>query len=222
MANCSPLPGKPNSIVFQAAGKEAYGTACDQIYRLDFDPQNYDQSNYLFPDDKTAIYASTFLAADLGKINDATIGTCAEKKCQSKQAVTDPVLKKLCNTSYTWDLHPSYDIFKVDENGHFIARLTDAPGYDAEGAISPDGKLMVFTSVRSGDPELWLYNFETKNFSQLTNGLGYDGGPFFSPDGTKIGFRASRPKTEAEIAKYKQLLSYDLVEPLAMELFTIN
>lgn len=57
---------------------------------------------------------------------------------------------------------------------------------------------------------------------QLTNDTGYDGGPFFSPDGTKIGFRASRPKPGDELTKYKQLLSYDLVEPLAMELYTIN
>uniref|UniRef100_A0A1I7Y074 Biopolymer transporter Tol n=1 Tax=Steinernema glaseri TaxID=37863 RepID=A0A1I7Y074_9BILA len=56
----------------------------------------------------------------------------------------------------------------------------------------------------------------------LTNHLGYDGGPFFSPDGTKIGFRASRPKTKEEVEKYKLLLEYNLVEPLAMELFTIN
>lgn len=70
---------------------------------------------------------------------------------------------------------------------------------------------MVFTSVRSGDPELWLYNFETKKFKQLTSDLGYDGGPFFSPDGQKIGFRASRPQTPAEISKYKQLLRYILI-----------
>lgn len=44
------------------------------------------------------------------------------------------------------------------------------------------------------------------NLKQLTNELGYDGGPFFSPDGTKIGFRASRPKSKAEIEKYKLLL----------------
>jgi hypothetical protein len=41
---------------------------------------------------------------------------------------------------------------------------------------------------------------------QLTNITGYDGGAFFSPDGKKIVFRASRPKTQAELDKYKQLL----------------
>uniref|UniRef100_A0A7E4VKW8 DPPIV_N domain-containing protein n=1 Tax=Panagrellus redivivus TaxID=6233 RepID=A0A7E4VKW8_PANRE len=229
---------KTDSFVFQAAGLEEYGTACDQIYRQDFDrtsqttvkspPQRLSTGlgsctcSYFFPDDTHAIYASTFLNIDPAKINDPKIGTCDPKKCQSQQAKTDPILKSLCNTSYTWDLHPGYDIFHVDGEGNFIERLTDTPGYDAEGAISPDGRLMVFTSVRTGDPELWLYNFETKAFKQLTNELGYDGGPFFSPDGTKIGFRASRPKTDADVEKYKKLLSYDLIEPLAMELYTIN
>lgn len=50
-----------------------------------------------------------------------------------------------------------------------------------------------------------------KNLMQLTHEFGYDGGPFFSPDGTKIGFRASRPNTEAEINKYKLLLRYRLL-----------
>ncbi|KAE9551787.1 hypothetical protein FO519_004991, partial [Halicephalobus sp. NKZ332] len=186
---------KRNSIVFQAAGLDAYGTSCDQIYNLNFDvyPKKEDflprrlstglgscTCSYFFPDDEEAIFASTFLSANLTKINDDKLGTCEEKKCQSNEAEIDPVLKQLCNTSYTWDLHHSYDIFKVDEFGNFLERITNAPGYDAEGAISPDGRLMVFTSVRSGDPELWIYDFRSKNFRQLTNELGYDGGPFFS------------------------------------------
>uniref|UniRef100_A0A914Z663 Uncharacterized protein n=1 Tax=Panagrolaimus superbus TaxID=310955 RepID=A0A914Z663_9BILA len=223
-----------NSIVYQAAGGD-YGSQCDGIYRLNYNPDSEDITpqrlstglgsctcSYLMPDDKRAIFASTFLEANPAKISDPKLGTCNEKKCQSQQAQTDPILKQLCNTSYTWDLHPSYDIFLVDEYGNFLERITDSPGYDAEGAISPDGKLMVFTSIRSGDPEIWIYNFETKKFKQITHDLGYDGGPFFSPDGKKIGFRASRPQTPAEISKYKQLLSYNLVEPNLMELYTIN
>lgn len=64
----------------------------------------------------------------------------------------------------------------------------------------------MFTSMRTGDPEIWIMDADGRNPRQLTNALGYDGGPFFSPDGTKIGFRASRPKTPEEIQKYKQLL----------------
>ncbi|TKR59931.1 hypothetical protein L596_029537 [Steinernema carpocapsae] len=221
------------SIVLQAAGSSRYGTTCDQIYRLELNPTPTPSTPlsrlstglgactcaYFHPDGETTIHASTFLSATFDK---HTGNSCPPKKCQSKEAQTDNVLKKLCNTSYVWDLFPDYDIFKVNKYGNIIAQLTDAPGYDAEGAVSPDGRRIVFTSLRSGDPELWIMDFDGNNKRQLTHSLGYDGGPFFSPDGTKIGFRASRPSTVEEIDKYKLLLNYNLVEPLAMELFTIN
>uniref|UniRef100_A0A1I7RYA9 Peptidase_S9 domain-containing protein n=1 Tax=Bursaphelenchus xylophilus TaxID=6326 RepID=A0A1I7RYA9_BURXY len=220
------------NILFQATGRERYGTSCDQIYKLNIE-QSVDSStplqristglgactcSYFFPNDQTMIYASTFASVRPDHLEN----TCPVKRCQSKEATTDPLLKRLCNTSYTWDLFPEYDIYKVNRYGNIIKRLTNVPGYDAEGAVSKDGKNIVFTSLRTGDPELWLMDENGDNLRQLTNHLGYDGGPFFSPDGTKVIFRASRPKTKEEITKYKQLLSYNLVEPLAMELFEIN
>jgi Tol biopolymer transport system component len=57
---------------------------------------------------------------------------------------------------------------------------------------------------------------------QVTNQLGYDGGAFFSPDGKKLVFRASRPKTDAEIKEYKDLLAQGLVAPVNMEIYTCN
>ena len=59
---------------------------------------------------------------------------------------------------YVWALYDSYDIFKADPDGSNIVRLTDTPGYDAEAVFSPKGDKIVFTSVRSGDLELYLMN----------------------------------------------------------------
>ena len=75
-------------------------------------------------------------------------------------------------------------------------RLTDTPGYDAEGAYSPDGKLIAFCSDRDGDPDIYVMNADGANVRQLTNAPGYDGGPFISPDGKWVVFRSDRKKEE--------------------------
>lgn len=222
-----------NWLTFQAAGISEYGTSCDQIYKLDLTappekqiPQRISSGigactcSYFYPDNRHMIYAGTFQHANFTP--SVNIESCPTKTCQTQRAKTDPHLKHLCNTSYTWDLFPEYDIFKVNEFGTVITRLTNTAGYDAEGAVSPDGRKIVFTSLRSGDPEIWIMNSDGTEPEQLTDELGYDGGPFFSPDGSKIVFRASRPNTTEGIQTYKDLLSYNLVSPLEMELYTIN
>ena len=81
---------------------------------------------------------------------------------------------------------------------------------------------MLFTSVRNGDLDLYIMDLKTMALKQVTNTLGYDGGAWFSPDGKKIVWRASRPKTEAEIKEYKDLLKDGLVAPTQMEVFIAN
>ena len=48
------------------------------------------------------------------------------------------------------------DIFRADPDGSNLVRLTDAPGYDAEGSYSPDGKQIIFTSFRDGNAEIYI------------------------------------------------------------------
>ena len=110
----------------------------------------------------------------------------------------------------------------ADLDGNIKNQLTDTPGYDAEPTVSPQGDRMVFTSMRSGDLELYTCALDGSDLRQITSELGYDGGAFFSPDGSKIVFRSSRPQTEEEIGEYKTLLSQGLVKPTEMELYVCN
>ncbi|MGC4038871.1 MAG: hypothetical protein QM764_23135 [Chitinophagaceae bacterium] len=152
-------------------------------------------------DGKHIIYASTHLGAD----------TCPPIPDRSKYG-----------NKYIWPVYESYDIFMADLDGKIIRRLTDTPGYDAEATLSPNGKTMLFTSVRDGDLDLYTMDLKTKKTKRITNELGYDGGAWFSPDGKKIVWRASRPKTEEEIKEYKELLRDNLVAPTHMEVFIAN
>ena len=95
---------------------------------------------------------------------------------------------------YQWDFDPHMDIYTVDLDGTGLKRLTDAPGYDAEGSYSSDGKQIVFTSSRDGDPDLYIMDADGTNVRQITNQDGYDGGPFFSPDNKWVIFRSDRQK----------------------------
>lgn len=152
------------------------------------------------PGDTTIIYASTHLA---------------DPACP-------PVPERSVDGKYVWPIYESFDIFVADLEGNIVAQLTDEPGYDAEATLSPKGDKIVFTSLRSGDLELYTMNIDGSDVKQVTTGLGYDGGAFFSPDGTKLVFRASRPETEEEIATYKSLLKQGLVQPTDMELYVCN
>lgn len=201
-------------IIFQKTNPKE-GLQCDQIF-ITKAPTKYGEKIQpklvstgkgrttcaaFLKDGKHFIYASTHLGAD----------TCPPL----------PDRKKYGN-KYIWPIYESFDIFLADTSGKIIKRLTETPGYDAEGTISPDGKTMVFTSMRDGDLDLYLMDLKTYKVKRFTNMLGYDGGAWFSPDGKKIIWRASRPKTDAEIKEYKELLTENLVAPTNMEVWTAN
>src|SRR6266853_272449 len=57
---------------------------------------------------------------------------------------------------------------------------------------SHDGKRIVFTSDRDGDPEIYVMNADGSNPIRLTRSPGRDAHPYFSPDGRRIVFQSPR------------------------------
>ncbi len=198
-------------LVFQS-NNEAWGVSCDQIYVYDLDKpleegmkaplvstgNGRTTCSFFMPGNKSLLYASTHKG---------------DKACPHEPPRGE---------KYVWPIYDDFDIFVSDLEGNIIQQLTDAPGYDAEATVSPDGKMIVFTSIRSGDLELYTMDIDGKNIKQVTSGLGYDGGAFFSPDSKKLIFRSSRPKTAEEQKEYKDLLAKGLVQPTKMELYVCN
>ena len=110
---------------------------------------------------------------------------------------------------YSWDYDERMDIFSAGPEGKKLKRLTNALGYDAEGAYSPDGSKIVFCSIRDAYGredftdkekvklkydiayfgEIYIMNADGTGQKRLTFMPGYDGGPFFSPDGKRIIWR---------------------------------
>ena len=53
---------------------------------------------------------------------------------------------------YSWDYDAAMDIYSCQQDGTQLVNVTNSPGYDAEGSFSPDGKQIVFCSLRGAFP----------------------------------------------------------------------
>ena len=122
---------------------------------------------------------------------------------------------------YVWGIDP-FDIYTVDRDGKNLKRLTNFGVYTAEGVLSPDGKRIVFTSLKNGDLDIYTMNVDGSDLKQLTNTPGYDGGPWWSPDGKKIVYRAWHPTNADSLKAYRDLLKQHMIRPNRMELFTMK
>jgi Tol biopolymer transport system component len=137
---------------------------------------------YFHPNGKSILFASSHLDPQLSQ---------TEEQARRQQ---EEDRKSGTRRRYQWDFDPHMDIFTADLDGKNLRRLTDAKGYDAEGAYSRDGRQIAFCSDRDGDPDIYVMNADGSGKKQLTNALGYDGGPFISPDGRWVIFRSDRKK----------------------------
>jgi len=198
------FPAEDDRLIFQAKRGEM---KADQIFVMNLDGsgtrmlsngKGATTCSYFWPGSERLLYATTALAAD------------------------EPPAPPDFSKGYVWKLHPEFDIVAHDIDGGNFLRLTDAPGYDAEGTISRDGEWIVFTSCRDGDPEIYKMRSDGSELTRLTNEQGYDGGPFFSFDGKKIVWRANRPVTPAEQAAYVLLRDEGLISPMRLELFVMD
>ena len=121
---------------------------------------------------------------------------------------------------YVWGLDP-FDIYTANPDGSDLRRLTSYGVYTAEAVVSPDGRRIVFTSLKDGDLDIYTMNVDGTDVRRLTTTPGYDGGPWWSPDGTQIVSRAWHP-TDSALVTYRALLGERLVRPNRMELWVMN
>jgi Tol biopolymer transport system component len=182
------------------------GLGCYQMYVMDVEGRNIRRVSpgrgattcgYFFPGDRRVLYSSTHLAGP----------HCPPKPQRGER--------------YRWALD-DYDIFANSLDGQRIQRLTATSGYDAEATVSPDGKTIVFTSMRDGDLDLYAMNLDGTHVRRLTREVGYDGGGFFSPDSRRIVYRAHHPQTADEVDEYRKMLAQNLVEPSRLEIYVMN
>src|ERR1700681_4219317 len=180
---------------------------CDQIFVMNADGSDQRMVSsgkgrttcgYVLGDNKHILYAST---QDAGE-------ACPPDADRSK--------------GYVWAVYAGYDIFLATDDGKIQKKLTAAPGYDAEATVNWKTGKIVYTSLQSGDLDLWTMNADDSAKKQITKSEGYDGGPVLSRDGKKLVWRANHPATPDTEKKYRELLSENLTSPMKMELFVAD
>lgn len=191
-------------LIFQSSRED---TPCDQQFVLDVatkaarrvsNGEGRTTCGYFYEGGRRVLYASTHLA--------------------SRECPPRPDFSK----GYVWAMYAGYDIFTSRVDGSDLVRLTSTPGYDAEATVSPDGRAIVFTSVRDGDLEIYTMKTDGTEVRRLTHEPGYDGGPFFSPDGKRIVYRRDAPGDEAALARYKEQLAQGLYAPQTLEIWVMD
>ena len=163
-------------LIFQATRETS---ECDQQYIMNADGSNMQMVStgkgvttcgYFLPDNKHIVYARP-----TRRVRPARLG-------RIEQGL--PVA-----------VYPGFDIYLADDKGKIEKKLTDAAGYDAEGTINLKNKKIIYTSMASGDLDLWTMNLDGSGKKQITKTEGYDGGAVFSRDGSKMAWRAFHPDT---------------------------
>ncbi len=188
-----------SKMVFQS--KREQGNPFYQIYMMDFDSGDVTRispgygkttCSWIHPDGKRVLFAST---------QD-------DPAAKDKQLAEIKLIESGQQRRYSWDYDETFELYSYQLETKKYTKLTKAPGYDAEGSYSPDGKLIAFASNRNAYSkpmtdeqkqrfekdhalmmDIFIMNADGTNVRQLTDVLGYDGGPFFSPDGKRICWR---------------------------------
>ena len=176
---------------------------CDQIFIMNADGSDQHlvstgkgrtTCGYFLKDNRHIVYASTHEAAE----------ACPPPPDRSK--------------GYVWGVFAGYDIYLATDAGKIEKKLTATPGYDAEATVNWKTGRIVYTSLASGDLDLWTMNPDGSGRKRITTAEGYDGGAVFSRDGKQLAWRANHPKTPETLQQYKDLLAQNLTAPMKMEI----
>ncbi|HUA86140.1 MAG TPA: hypothetical protein VMB85_19925 [Bryobacteraceae bacterium] len=188
-------------LIFQSTRD---GRSCDQQYIMNADGSGVHMVStgkgvttcgYFLGDNKHIIYASTHESGD----------ACPAPADRSR--------------GYVWAVYPTFEIYLATDDGKILKKLTNSPGYDAEGTVNWKTKKIVYTSLASHDLDLWTMDEDGSRKKRITTTEGYDGGAVFSRDGKKLVWRANHPDSPEKLASYRDLLKDNLTTPMKMELF---
>ncbi|PIT69203.1 Tol-Pal system beta propeller repeat protein TolB [Bartonella tribocorum] len=82
----------------------------------------------------------------------------------------------------------SANLYTMDLRTRTMTRLTTTSAIDTSASYSPDGKQIVFSSDRSGKPQIYKMNADGSDIQRISSGEGSYSTPIWSPRGDYIAF----------------------------------
>ncbi len=83
-------------------------------------------------------------------------------------------------------------IFVVDFDGSNLTQVTTGEYPHLSPSWSADGRYIVFTSYENRNPEVYVYDTQTRTRKRLTQNPGLDSGGNFAPNGKLVAYTSSR------------------------------
>lgn len=90
-------------------------------------------------------------------------------------------------------------LYVADGDGSHVRPLLADAVYDYNANVSPDGHWVVFTSERSGPPDIFRVRLDGTGLQQLTDHPAFDDSGALSPDGHLLAFVSTRETGNANI-----------------------
>ncbi len=129
-----------------------------------------------FEDNKSAIFVQTLRSGNRFKVSS--------KPGINGAPSFSPDGRKLVVT--LGGVEGNLDIYTLDITSRKLQRLTTHRAIDTEGAWSPDGRHIYFTSDRAGGPQIYRVRATGGTPERITFEGSYNARPRLSPDGTRL------------------------------------
>jgi TolB protein len=134
------------------------------------------------------------------KVYSKTYRTSSENLRGLAHTISDDLVleltgeKGIFNTKLTFvsTTNGDKEIYICDYDGFNVKRVTEDRSINLSPRWSPDGKKIIYTSYRKGNPDLWVRNLPEGTNHILSSQVGLNSAPAWSPEGKNIGLTLSK------------------------------
>jgi len=81
--------------------------------------------------------------------------------------------------------------------------ITSHSSIETEPALSPDGKMLAYVSDRTGAPQIYLMDLNSKKATRISKEGGYNTSPAWSPDSSMVAYTSQRSGSKSAIYRVR-------------------